>query len=59
MRAKDRRQTNKKMREREFRREITGDRRGFVREGELTGQVRGAAHLQDRAVRKSERDDGG
>ncbi len=59
MRAKERRQTNKRMRESEVRQKITGDRRGFVREGELTGQVRGAAqHLQDRAVRKSERDDG-
>ncbi len=58
MKAKERRQTNKRMRESEVRQQITGDGRGFVREGELTGQVRGAAHLQDKAVRKSERDDG-
>ncbi len=56
MRAKERRQTNKRMRESEVRQKITGYGRSFVREGELTGQVRGAAHLQDRAVRKSERD---
>ncbi len=40
MRAKERRQTNKRMGESEVRQEITGYRRGFVREGELTGQVR-------------------
>jgi hypothetical protein len=58
MRAKERRQTNKRMGESEVRQEITGYRNGFVREGELTSQVRGASHLQNRAVRKSERDDG-
>ncbi len=58
MRAKKRRQTNKRIGESEVRQEITGDRRGFVREGELTSQVRGASHLQNRAVRKIERDDG-
>ncbi len=58
MRAKERRQTNKRMGKSEVRQEITGYRRGFVREGELTGQVRGASHLQNRAVRKIERDDG-
>ncbi len=58
VRAKKRRQTNKRMKESEVRQKITEDGRGFVREGEPTGQVRGAAHLQDRAVRKSERDDG-
>ncbi len=57
MRAKERRQTNKRMGESEVRQEITGDRRGFVREGELTGQVRGTS-LQNRAIKKSERDDG-
>jgi hypothetical protein len=52
VRAKERRQTNKRMRESEARQKITRHGRGFVREGELTGQVRGAAHLQDRAVRR-------
>ncbi len=32
--AKERRQTNKRMREGEVRQEITGDRRGLVMEGE-------------------------
>ena len=36
VRAKDRRQTNKRMRESKIRQEITGDRRGFVRKGELS-----------------------
>ncbi len=54
MRAKERRQTNKRMGESEVRQEIAGDRRGFVWEGELTGQVRGASHLQNKGVRKSE-----
>ena len=58
MRAKERRQTNKRMGESEVRQEITGYRRGFVRKGELAGQVRWASHLQKRAVRKIERDDG-
>jgi hypothetical protein len=57
VRAKERRQTNKRMGESEVRQEITGYRRGFVRKGELTGQVRWAFHLQNKAVRKSERDD--
>ncbi len=58
VRAKKRRQINKRMRESEVGQKITGDRRGFVRESELTDQVQRTAHLQDRAVRKSERDDG-
>ncbi len=58
MRAKKRRQTNKRMGESEIRQKISLDWKGFVREGELTGQVRGVAHLQDRAVGKSERNDG-
>ncbi len=58
MRAKERRQTNKRMGESEVRQKITGYRRGFVPEGELTGQVRGASHLQNRAARKGEREDG-
>ncbi len=58
MRAKERRQTNKRIGESEVRQEITGYRRGFVREGELTGQVRGASHLQNRAFKKIKRDGG-
>ncbi len=58
MRTKERRQTNERMRESIIRQEIAGDRRGLVGEGELTGEVRRAAHLQDRTVRKSEGYDG-
>ena len=58
VRAKERRQTNKRMRESKIRQEITGDRRGFVGKGELSCEVGRAAHLQDRAVRQSEGDDG-
>jgi hypothetical protein len=39
VRAKERRLTNMRMRESEVRQEITGDRRGLVREGELTSEV--------------------
>ncbi len=39
VRANERRQTNNRMRESKVRQEITGYRRGLVREGELTGQV--------------------
>jgi hypothetical protein len=58
VRAKERRQTNKRMRESKIRQEITGDSRGFVGKGELSCEVGRAAHLQDRAVRQSEGDDG-
>ena len=58
MRAKERRQTNERMRESIIRQEIAGYRRGLVREGELTGEVRGATHLQDRPVGQSEWDEG-
>jgi hypothetical protein len=46
------------MRESIVRQEIAGYRRGLVREGELTGEVRGATHLQDRPVGQSEWDEG-
>ena len=46
------------MRESEIRQEIGGYRRGLVREGELTCEVRRATHLQDRAVGQSEWDEG-
>ena len=46
------------MRESIIRQEIAGYRRGLVREGELTGEVRGATHLQDRPVGQSEWDEG-
>jgi hypothetical protein len=36
VRAKERRQTNKRMRESKIRQEITGDRRGFVGKVELS-----------------------
>ncbi len=58
VRAKERRQTNKRMRESKIRQEVTGDRRGFVRKGELSCEVGRAAHLQDVAVGQSEGDDG-
>ena len=58
MRAKERRQTNERMRESIIRQEIAGYRRGLVREGELTCEVRRATHLQDRAVGQSEWDEG-
>ncbi len=58
VRAKERRQTNKRMRESKISQEITGDRRGFVGKGELSCEVERAAHLQDTAVRQSEGDDG-
>ncbi len=54
VRAKERRQTNKRMRESKSRQEITGDRRGFVGKGELSCEVGRAVHLQDRAVRQGE-----
>ncbi len=57
-RRRARRQTNKRMRESKIRQEITGDRRGFVRKGELSCEVGRAAHLQDGTVRQSERDEG-
>ena len=46
------------MRESKVRQEIAGYRRGFVREGELTCEVRRATHLQDRTVGQSEGDEG-
>ncbi len=46
------------MRESIIRQEIAGYRRGLVREGELTGEVRGATHLQDRPVGQNEWDEG-
>ncbi len=58
VRAKERRQTNKRMRESKIRQEITGVRRGFAGKGELSCEVGRAAHLQDRAIRQSEGDDG-
>ncbi len=46
------------MRESKIRQEIAGYRRGLVREGELTCEVRRATHLQDRTVGQSEWDEG-
>ena len=46
------------MRESIIRQEIAGYRGGFVGEGELTCEVRGATHLQDRSVGQSEWDEG-
>ncbi len=57
VRAKERRQTNKRMRQSKIRQEITRDWRGLVGEGELTCEVGRAAHLKDRAVRQSEEND--
>ncbi len=45
VRAKERRQTNKRMRESKIRQEIAGDRRGFVGKGELFCEVGRVAHL--------------
>ncbi len=58
MRPKERRQTDKRMRESEVRQEIIRDRRGLVGKAELTSEVQGAAHLKDRTVRESERNEG-
>ncbi len=58
MRPKERRQTDKRMRESEVRQEITRDRRGLVGKAELTSEVQGAAHLKDRAIGESEGDEG-
>jgi hypothetical protein len=58
VRAKERRQTNERMRESKVRQEIAGYRRGFIREGEVTCEVRRATHLQDRAVGQSKWDEG-
>ena len=58
MRTKERRQTNERMRESKVRQEIAGYRRGFIREGEGTCEVRRATHLQDRTVGQSEGDEG-
>ena len=46
------------MRESKVRQEIAGYRRGFIREGEVTCEVRRATHLQDRAVGQSKWDEG-